>query len=188
MPIDMKTVDPAMQGPLDPIGHNAGPDLDLEARISALELAYDRAPAAINDIEAAQRMADFCRQIDVCLKRADDARKAEKRPYDLAAFGVNKKYEHMLGGLLRARQAIRSGIRQWLIANDRQSVTGDYGATASLRAGENITFDRDGLDWSAIHKFISDEAIERAIQAALAAGAQNIKGVDIVATPSLQVR
>lgn len=186
MPIDMKLVDPAMQGPLDPIGHNAGSD--LEARISALELAYDRAPAAINDIDAAQRMADFCRQIDVCLKRADEARKAEKSPHDLAAFGVNKKYERMTGGLLRARQAIRGGIRQWLIANDRQSVTGGYGATASLRAGWSITFDRAGLDWSAIHKFISDEAIERAIQAALEAGAKNIEGVRIVDAPSLQVR
>lgn len=186
MPIDMKLVDPAMQGPLDPIGHNAGSD--LEARISELELAYDRAPDTIDNIETARRMADFCRQIDVCLKRADEARKAEKKPHDAAGAAVQAKYRDMTKVLQVQVSIIRARLRVWMEQTGTQTVRSDYGAVASLREGCDVIFDRDALAWSAIHRFISDEAIEKAIQAALEAGAKNIEGVRIVDAPSLQVR
>lgn len=99
MPIDMKLVDPAMQGPLEPRHHNRPPvpelikdlasDLpewlasehdQLTARRDELLAAAERAPAEVTDDDTLRKMSDFVKQLTACTKASEAARVAAKEP------------------------------------------------------------------------------------------------------------
>lgn len=125
MPIDMKLVDPAMQGPLETRHHNRPPVPDLikdlasdlpewlasehdqlTARRDELLAAADRAPAEVADDDTLRKMSDFVKQLTACTKASEAARVAAKEPTLSAGRVIDGFFKAISDPLDRTKQTV----------------------------------------------------------------------------------
>ena len=125
MTIDMKLVDPAMQGPLEPRHHNRPPvpelikdlasDLpewltsehdQLTTRRDELLAAAGRAPAEVADDDTLRKLSDFVKQLTACTKASEAARVAAKEPTLGAGRVIDGFFRAISDPLDKAKQTV----------------------------------------------------------------------------------
>jgi hypothetical protein len=107
-----------MEGSAALAGHNSGNRVQILrdelaerhqpilARADELSAAYGRAPAAVDSDDIAGQMADFVKQFSTAIKRANDARTAEKEPHLEAGRVVDGFFKAVIDGLEAKKRAL----------------------------------------------------------------------------------
>lgn len=98
------------------IGHNVSPFQECQDRTDELlesAKAFLGAETEIND-DNEEAVADYINQINACIKKTDECRKADKKPHDDAGKAVQKQYLPLATRLDKAKKYIGGKLQAYL--------------------------------------------------------------------------
>lgn len=178
----------ALQSP--GIGHNSRDELEemlletrqieLQHRRRQLEKGITKALAEIIDgPEAAGKLGDFIKQLGLFVKDAEEARKAEKKPYLDGCRQVDAYFGDLTSPIEAGIKALKDIQAAWMKANGVTSkLRGDYGSVSTLRTAEIVIgFRRADIDWPRLSDFFDDKQVLEALKRALECGLK-VKGAE----------
>ena len=149
----------------------------------------------IIDAVTAGRATQTAADVGKAIKEIEAARVKTKEPYLEGSRAVDSYFVGLKDPLTEAKTAIERQLTVWQrsLRLDPEAPSersrGAFGAIASLREtwvhGE---VDRAKLDLEALRMWFSDDAIDKAIRAAIRAGVRELKGVSIHQETQTRVR
>ena len=153
-------------GALDMIGHNASPYEQAKGQIddALIEARAWLDGAVIADAEQADGLAGVLDMVRKAKKAADDARKAEAKPFDDGKTEVQARYKPLITDAERAEDACKTALAKWQREEQRKA---DEAARVAREAADKAQREAEQARRAAdLANLAEREAAERALQEA----------------------
>lgn len=152
-------------------------------------LAREKDIPNVSDALSAATVTQYASDVGKCIREIEDARVVAKAPYLEAGRLIDSQFQAIKEPLELLKNGLTRALTLYQREADVSRSRGDLGATASLRpvwVASNVDYAE--LDLAVLRPFISMDALDKALRAAIRHGLRQIKGATIAQESRTTIR